>query len=120
MWCNGDPLVHEGSSDVGQLPGLVRERQNGPYLGQVRRCLLTQLVLVNIQNTVSVFKIINIHLKTNRVEFSRNLILSEEPRHLFDEPAWSNVGDHLANEGSRIVRHEYVSQLYPHSVVIDA
>ena len=57
MWCTGDPLVHEYSGDVGQLPGPVRERQHGPYLGQVRRCLLIQLVLVNIRNTVSVFKI---------------------------------------------------------------
>ena len=61
--CIGDHLVHEGSSDVGQLQGLVRERQTGPYLGQVRRCLLTQSVLVNIQNTVSVFKVINIYLR---------------------------------------------------------
>ena len=57
----GGLQVHEGCRGVGPLPGLVRERQNGPYLGQVRRCLLPQLVLVNIQNTVSVFKIINIY-----------------------------------------------------------
>ena len=63
MWCIGDPLVHEGSSDVGQLPGLVREWQDGPSLAQVQRCLPTQSVLMNIQNTVSVFEVINIYLR---------------------------------------------------------
>ena len=59
----GGLQVHEGCRGVGQLPGLVREWQDGPSLAQVRRCLPTQSVLMNIQNTVSVFEVINIYLR---------------------------------------------------------
>ena len=59
----GGLQVPEGCRGVGQLPGLVREWQDGPSLAQVRRCLPTQSVLMNIQNTVSVFEVINIYLR---------------------------------------------------------
>ena len=59
----GGLQVPEGCRGVGQLPGLVREWQDGPSLTQVRRCLPTQSVLMNIQNTVSVFEVINIYLR---------------------------------------------------------
>ena len=59
----GGLQVPEGCRGVGQLPGLVREWQDGPSLAQVRRCLPTQSVLMNIQNTVSVFEVINVYLR---------------------------------------------------------